>query len=529
MMTWVQSVLGASHFFPETLPGDQTWFAALAGDDASAMHALVKPLYVAPSTLFVIVGLVWFLVCGLVGGASSEAQVAASILAHGAMLVSLALFPLFSVRSLAAIKTSERIAVAGAALVFAAASSFLSAFSPLGVHNVGLLTLVVGAVAVTRYLDAARRSEEVRGARLLAVAAQAAACFANQANLFILPVATLMVMAGLPRGRRWREAARFSALTGLTLSPAVLLLVITVVFPADGGATQSFGGIAKWVFTAGDAGIWDYLSSNFLSWFVRAGTAFSNIGVAAGIAGLLLYGWRYGQWLPLGIVAAHLLAWTTIGGFGANFGQHSRTIAYVLPFLALGLGAWVGGVVGFFGVRWRMAAAVTGVAAGVLHLIHDAPRLADPRRVEAWSTYYTYQGEWRAVSAGIATLVQPDARLVAWDQRTAYIISSLQEPGGNFPRLLPLLQTLDDRQRQGSLESYLARKHLASVRYPAGVYLLLPSAIDPADATHIASRTLCRFLLTGCSRVSITQIAGWPVHEVEGQRLVLYSVQPIQQ
>src|SRR5262249_9735696 len=136
MMDWVQTIAGADHVLPHRL-ATQSWIDAIEADDRSLVHALLKPIYVASTTLFLTGSVGWFLFGAVFSGVSATSQFAWSVVAHGLMLVLLAMLPA-AVPAPADISRRETLTIGMLAALFAAAASFLHAFSPLGAHNVGL-------------------------------------------------------------------------------------------------------------------------------------------------------------------------------------------------------------------------------------------------------------------------------------------------------------------------------------------------------------------------------------------------------
>jgi len=506
---WVQSVVGAERFFPERLPGDSL-LAALEADRGSFLHVVLKPLYVAPTTLFTIVGLAWFAVGALLTGVSLESQVFWSILAQSGMLCLLGFMPLYLARPEGQ-GTREAIAVGALAVCVAAASSFLHAFSPLGVHNVGLLALVAAMFVVGRYLQAVQAGAVGSQMRLAAVGAQMVACYTMYTNVFLLPVATGIALLLCGRqGLRYRilEATRFSALTVIGFVPALLLLGVTLLHPHSADTSQNFEGLAKWAVSTGETGTIAYLTGNFFGWFQNAGAVFGYGGLALGFVGLVIFGVRYRQWLPLGIVGAHLLASTAMGGFA---GQYNRTLAYVVPLLALGVATLPICLIQIYRARQFGARRFAGIGlvavalAFGFHFISEWLRLVDPRNVSVWSTYYGKQGTMRAMVNRITSPLPDDAVLVPWDQSIWYSVRVLHADDRKKLHLLQPLETLYKMQQRGKLDAYLTRRRV-SLSSSAPVYFLAPQAMSTVDAERLASNTLCQRALLDCHKLTVEKI-----------------------
>ena len=535
MIDWVQSIYDADRFFPRQTDG-QSWLAALEADERSLLHAAIKPVYVANTTLFVIGSVVWFSIGSLLTGVSTNAQIALSVISHSLMLLCLAALPVYGAGPNAA-RQCERWTIAGLTLAIAGTSSFLHGFSPLGAHNVAILALIAVVMTTSRYLTTLRNQESsFRG--LLAVAlVQALACYTSYTNVFLLPVATVSVLLlqrpALSR-RRLLEAWRFSILILIGFLPAIALITLSAIRPHTTNQAERFGDVALWVFASGDQAFPSVIATNFISWFELQSEIFSSVGLALGIVGLVLIWIRYRQPLPLAIAVAHLVIWALMAGFGAKAGQYTRTSAYLTPFLALGLATAI-----VWGAQWALRIYKTsplracGLFAATLaslagHLMTDSPRLANLSQTPGWGGYYSDQNVWRPILRYIEAEATTSTIVFPWDQSTAYMLRTLRRRHAGMIRVYQPFKRLSEESRRGTLNSYIQRRDL-NIPATAAIYLLLPARLAQREAASMTTDILCRDKLRTWRRTRLSVLENWPgpgaLVQLYGGGLVLYRVE----
>ena len=536
MVDWVQSIYESDHILPDR-SSDQGWLAALEADQDSFLYAVVKPIYVANTTIFVVGSLIWFSLGSLFIGISASAQVVLSIIGHSLMLLCLAALPIYGAGRNVAMLNERRI-IGILALAIAAASSFLHGFSPLGAHNVGVLTLIAAVLISGRYLAVFKTGNNSFRDLVAVIVIQAIACYSFYTNVFLLPTATfgLLLFQAPPKlSRRLPEAFRFSILTVLSMLPALLLIALTALRPHAVAGAEDFVDLGRWVFEGGDQSFLLVIADNFTSWFTRQAEIFSATGLTLAIAGLAVLSTRYRQPLPLGIVVMHLIVWTIMARFGAQGAQYTRTSVYVAPFLALGLATLV-----VWMAQWTVrqhktqpirayGLAATAIAGLAAHLATDLPRLSDLRKTPGWGAYYSDQNIWRPLVREIESTAQANAVIFPWDQSTAYMIRILRRRDpGNITVIRPF-ERLYEQYSRGTLQSYIRRRSLS---LPAGatIYLLLPAKLTLQEATAMAAHVLCGGKLLSCTRTSLSVSGRWPgpgaLRTLYGGGLLLYRVDP---
>lgn len=532
LMVWVRNILSADHILPV---GNATegFLARLEADPHSLIHSALKPLAIAPTTVFVLTGLVWFLLGGVAIGYSSSIQIGFSVFAQALALGLLALLP-FSAMQSRHLNQREAISMGGIAFILAAISSFLHVFAPLGVHNVGLLTLVLTTIVFSRYMECLRKEAGgIRTLRLLAVAMQTLSCYANQANVFLLPLAalvTLCVSAPLSRRVRVAEMARYFVLSVIGALPATTVVLVSAMYVSNQNDQQSVTWLFQWVFAKAGPDLSTYFTNNFFHWWQTLFDTFSPFGTIAGVAGLFVYSKRTGQWLLFVLLMTHLAVWTLIGGFGAEYGQYTRTVAYALPFVALGAAVWPAIAIAHYPwsgePRIHKVFISMGVLAVMAHIVLDTSRLAAPTSVKGWGGYYRSQGAWLSASETISTSLPPSSTIFPWAQDSAYILKALAKPKNGHLEFGPLVSTLDNLAMEGNTERYLERRgyRLAD---GAKAYLLLTGNAPTEDVDALAARTLCQPRLLHCHSAKSNMIESWTSQSASGQPIRLYKIQPI--
>jgi hypothetical protein len=245
-------------------------------------------------------------------------------------------------------------------------------------------------------------------------------------------------------------------------------------------------------------------------WFTANAAYFSLPGFI--LAGIGLFGLAIKNRvrLPLLLAGVHLICAILL----PDFVQFDRTSIYLIPQLCLGAGWTVAVPISALHKRplanavWITSGASAVVALTALHLVREIPRLIDPLRIEPWGYYLAQQGDWRPTQREIEAILPPGAVLVPWDYPISHIYSSLRPGDGSGPSLFIPLSTLLDRQKNGSLATYVARRRIV-LPAEAPVFVLGP----PDDVTALAARLSAAFGDAGFedsgALVQVTAVREW--------------------
>lgn len=501
-MQWVQSLRSAEHFWPADRAGDSL-IAALAKDDKSWLHALLRPIHAAGKLILTIIAQFWFYLGSFVAGADSTGQIALSIVAQAAALGMLGLIGLSA--------RDGGPALATLAIVFALGASFLQGFAPLGAHNVALLALMAALMAFDRVLRKAA-TPEGPSRREIAVAfiLQTIALYTYFSALFLLPAAvflSLLLLPDIPRSRRIRLILWHGMATVTVLLPVAAVAALEIASDRS-GADQS------WLYFIKLAAV-PTASGGSLSlrsapeWFAVHASLFSVFGLGLGLVGLAWLAWRGRCPLPLAIVLIHLI----LAFVMPQFRQYDRTSIYAVPFLALGMAAATV-------AAWRsrslwIRGTVLAIVAG--HIAADSPRLSAPEKVPAWGYYYQRQGTFRALMRDVSRHLTPGAALMLSDYGHTHRWRALSFGKGGHHIVTPL-ETLAGRDAR-----QLDRYPPTGVRNDRPVFVLLPAetSLDPS----VFARIVCDNVARACGHPAAIDItARFADPDLPGKLLALYRV-----
>jgi len=135
-----------------------------------------------------------------------------------------------------------------------------------------------------------------------------------------------------------------------------------------------------------------------------------------------------------------------------------------------------------------VGAAAAAAVLVALHLVREVPRLVDPLRIDPWGFYLAQRGDWRPMQREVETLVPPGALLIPWDYQISHVYGAMRPSDGRGPALFIPLSTLFERQQNGTLATYLARRQIA-LAPEVPVFILAP----PQDVAVLAQRVSAAF------------------------------------
>jgi hypothetical protein len=498
----VQSLRSAEHFWPADRVGDSL-IAALAKDDKSWLHALLRPIHAAGLLVLTLVAQSWFYLGSFFVGAESTGQIVLSIIAQAAALGMLGLIG-FSARG-----SGPGIAIL--AIVFALGASFLQGLAPLGAHNVALLALMAALMAFDRVLRKAATPEgpskrEIATAFIL----QTIAFYTYYSVLFLLPAAvflSLLLLPDIPRSRRVRLILWHGMATVAVLLPVAGIVALEIASDRSSIDQSWFHFIRLAAVPSRSGGPLSFRSAP--EWFEVHANLFSVFGLGLGLAGLAWLAWRGRCPLPLAIVLMHLI----VSFVMTQFRQYDRTSIYAVPFLALGMA--VATVAAWRSRNLWIRGAVLAIVAG--HVAADSPRLSAPEKAPAWGYYYQRQGTFRALMRDASRHLTPDAALMLSDYAHTHRWRALSY-GRDAIEITTPLETLAGRDARHS-----DRYPPTGVRNNRPVFILLPAetSLDPT----IFARIVCDNVARACGRpAGIDTVARLADPDLPGKFLNLYRV-----
>ena len=486
---WVQGLAQADHIFPEHRSGEG-FMAALERDDESFLHRLLRPIHGRSVSIFTSVPLFLRLVSAWVFGDGIEVQTISSIFVASLIMLSTGLFALRAFEFQRGGLTNREIdQTALLATAFTGSAYYLHFFSPMGVHNFGVLFLVLAAGSTQRAFSVIESQHESGRHIIIAVLFQILALYAHWTNIFLLPAATLFCLAVC------RISVRQKCLVGGYYIIGLLIIAIPfLVFAANTfNQVEDVSNLTVWELysISLEGGFIIFFQTGVersIQWFENVSGAFSVLGVMLGLLGVSLMAIRQRIYFPFSLCSTHFVVALTIPAF---MGAHFRTDLYMLPFLALGLAYLVGLSFSVIQNVWRhqnrLAFAVLGLlfsAMAASHLWQQISQTGDAHLLEHhkpgfWSFYYKGQGEVQPIVDEINETLPDRAVVVTWGYGMQYVMRNYEiERHGR--KVLPTLLTLLSRFDKGTLPNLIKRRDI-SIPADVPIYALIDYDVDHVD------------------------------------------------
>lgn len=463
---WVRGAVDTEHILPVRKPGE-SFRAAAERDDASLLNAVVRPIYAANIVLLKTLSLAYFYAGSEIFGASMPFQIALSI---AASLAAMTIFAALPLAGTAAPRTAYVFALCGAAIACLLFNGFLHLFSALGDHNVGLLMIAaVGWAAVRLEGHLSRRpfSGAPVPARYTVPLAVAVffATFANHTSALLAAPAvglTILALPGLSIGRKIRAGLPAAAAFALSLVPVAALLYVSLSPGYLGSMDESFLGYIDFARNEGNASLDPIagFASRAGHWLGGLLAIFGPLGVAAGIAGLIGMATLDRMRFPLALLLCHLIF---AAGMAAFASQSSRTIAYAVPVLCLGI-AWCIVRLAFLRKPHRLLAPGAALAIAAVYLAAQVPTLRDPANDAFWGSYFERQGGWSDIRTEIDAALPDGALLLPYDYNVSHLYGATRSDKPRPIHSISSATSLVSRATSGSLADYFDRRGISRDR-----------------------------------------------------------------
>jgi len=489
---WVQGLYQADHILPDVEAGE-SWLGALQRDDGGFLHRLLRPIYGRAFSIFTLVPLGLRYAMTWVLGPTYGAQVVMSLIAGSAIVLMLGLFPICARGRQPNRNTrSDDVSFGAVALLLGAATAYFHIYSPWGVHNFGVLFLMIAAALGSRVLSA---STDKLGSGCIVVAfACGLAYFAHWTNVFLLPAAMVFSIFAMP-GLGLRK--RLSIIIGFGAFSAVLAIpfLISAYF-------EDSRNLAPYMFTLrgfSESGHGWHAYELLLNaigraanWLEKGSQLFSAPGLALGVLGLAAWAQRERVTLPLFIILTHFAVWSLIPLFGAPY---FRTFLYATPFLVLGIAylsvnagqvIWAALRRKRFEVGAFAAVAVLGMLA--THIFIQIPVLFSTQEIKnrnphVWEFYFSGQGALKPAMAEIDNILPERAVIVTWGYGVQYLLKNYEVDGPNRT-VAPTLLTLIPRFENGTLSAEIERRRLF-VPTNVPMFTLIDHGADRVDRESV--------------------------------------------
>ena len=322
----MRDLVSADHLLPKGTVSHGFW-QALETDNRSLLFAIGRPIYVGPQLAFELVPFfIGSALLLLVGYSYSH------VVAFGVLASALTLVPI-TVMFRRCTQTTDLSSLAGA--LFYSSATYVSLFSPWGVHNFGVFMLVLAVALITPLMAGPSAWTHSCTRRLAALGAVTLlAAYSHFINPLLVPLTVLLGLVGLPETsvrRKIQLVAFYGLIMCVGLAPVGLLSAFLHQIRSN-----------FLVYANADSSLGSYLAGipqRAGLWFVSGMRLVSVPGVVAGITGLAWMAWATRFHLPFWSLVAHFTCYCLVPGFTWNGSNtYLRTYNYVIPFLAIGMG-----------------------------------------------------------------------------------------------------------------------------------------------------------------------------------------------
>jgi len=478
---WLQDLIESPRLLPlET--GTESFLHALMRDEDSALNTLLRRIYVVHDHVFVLLSVAWFGLWSTVFGWDMAGQTAISIVSGTLAIGVMAWLPW--VRRPDNTSGDQALApwISGAVFSFGIVNGYLSFFSALGVHNVGLLGLALAVVATQAWLwrwqTDGRSWPSLRMVVTLALT-QAVAFYTHYTSVFFLPLATALVISLTPGRPISARLCALLAYTGAGMVTALPFLVVAIAARPETATDQDAISRLIWIlnqdgFYAGD------LPQRVIRWWSTMADYGSPVTLVLGLGGCLFLAVRKKAALPAALLLVHFLDSLVLPGFG----QFTRTGSYAVLILVLGAGWFAVVCLNAAIVAWKSGERPKSILIGTLlafligsHSFTEIRRIANPDRVLAWQHLRLHPGDDVRLVHEIEALVPPHSVFLPWDYRLRYAIRVHSERLRGETRTLRPFESFVRELEAGRLKSY-AEKHGIQLPADAPIYLLVPERFE---------------------------------------------------
>ncbi len=480
---WLQDLIEAPRLFP-LVEGHESFQSALMRDENSSLNILLRRIYVVHDHVFVMLSLAWFAIWSMFLGWELAGQIAISVLSGTLAIAVVAWLPWVRRPGANTGEDPSRAAwISAAIFAFGAVNGYLSFFSALGVHNVGLLGLAFAVLATQSWLWRWQADDRLwptlRMVATLAIA-QSVAYYTHYTSVFLLPLATVLIIAFAPQRRK---AAKIRALTAFIAAGIVsalpFLIVVLVARPETATDQDAFSRLI-WILSQEGYSAAD-LQLRIVRWWSTMADYGSPTTLFLGLGGCLFLALREKAALPAALILVHFLASLWLPGFS----QFNRTGSYALLILVLGAGWFAVVCAGMAITAWkpgeRSKAAVIGSLLAFLIVSHastETQRIADPHRISGWRHLLLHPGDDVRFVREVEALVPRQSALLPWDYRLRYAIRVQSQRLRGETRTLRPFESFIRELETGNLKSY-AKKHGLHIPTDSPIYLLVPSQFEP--------------------------------------------------
>lgn len=520
--TSIRGIAEADHVWPRRTPG-QSFQQALLADQESLIHRIGRPVFNFPRfCLNAVPAVIASLVCWLFSYSYAK-LVFLSILATCLSLLLLGYLPFAALPDWHDKPAFVMVMGLGAALAYASALQ-VSLFSPWGVHNAAVFFLVLAVIASVRLMRNAECWQNHPVQSLLWTALfTGLACYSHWTNGFLLIPAVavgLLTIPDLPLRRRATLSIGFGLLAGLILIPVGILTMVLhrlndnfLIFVNTGHSARP---------------LLEGLPSRAWKWCLAGSELFSAPGLLLGIGGLAWIARKYRITLPLLCLVVHFLAYCLMPGFiWAGSPTWLRTYNYVIPFLAIGIGAAVA-VVWQEALQGRLAVTARVLVAMflLLHLYAQVPWFHPPEWMRSrspafYECYLRGQGNLRPSVIGLAEAIPENAPVWFWNYPLRHIYQSLIPSSYRHPLVSSTILVVLEKTEAG-----LPPRDLPSM-LPANTHVVAPTTVPREELAKALRMVLRPVGGSDQGGIFVLPKGQWETNTLDYGTFVLYDVQPV--
>jgi|GEM_PF-4850086 len=399
-------------------------------------------------------------------------------------------------------------------------------FSSFGPHNLGVLGLLAGAITLQWAVDRSPTSVwNAKTWRVLLLVHAFAFLTHWTTVILLLPFALLVILIG---SDGVKSAVRPLILYSIFACFVVILPWVGMHILSGDSVTSS----TKWLM--GPVGTEHHFSlSSYLfrlvDWFQTISIEFSVFGLVSGIFGCAYLALIQKKYLPLCFFLVHFLCWVLMPGFTDNgTPTFLRTINYVFPFLAIGIGTLF--VLPFSSslpknlkplVIFGIVFSLIGHLSMQFWSLSRDPKftLLEPRFIEA---YLRGQGTLRPFAQQADAMI-PDGSIIFANHYSARVNFLTMRPTPNKQLIwLPELDSLLEQARTGNYKLYAQRRGIAKLCKPLFLFsrdeLTTPSELDQSILAVFGEKGM------GCRVNSVTPLQHWMTNISAFESVTLYRL-----
>jgi len=476
---WIKRMRLAGHVLPN-MAGADGWVQTLMLDEDSLLNIYLRQVYASQQHIFTIVSVGWFYLWSFVFGFDIDGHVLTSVGTSALALFTLALIPVILDRSPVSKGVSQKaFAIGFIALLLAALNTFLTDFSATGLHNVGVLFLVIASIVTVKWINCGAFCSGKRMTLLMAVS-QLLALYAFYTNVFLLPTSTfLAIVFTSNHSVRWRflNAGLYTLFIIALMSPALLLLLISSFDLVGVVSEATFADVGAEVAISYET-IIGKIGLRLERWVGFHTKLLTPGGLIIGVIGLAGI-WKTGKVsLFLFIVISHLF----VSGILNGFGFYQKTSGYLIPFLILGM-AWVsiGAIAGFrqhlqdrtLGGTLNLLVSLSILSIVGFYIVTDAPKLSKYPHSDTLQGFVQKDTAIRTLFSEIDKILEPGDLVVPMRDYVAYEFWNYSVHAGKDVDVFRPISTMIDKMKNGELKSYISQRGL-SVSKGRNIIFLVP-------------------------------------------------------